>query len=132
MQAHTRALLAGSSRRVLLATALACGLALAAPARAQVKSLEIIAPANPGGGWDQTARAMQAALQEAGLASGVQVQNIAGAGGTIGLAQFVTSKKRDGNAVLVGGPVMLGAILTNKSPVSIPFPSPSATERDRP
>jgi putative tricarboxylic transport membrane protein len=132
MQAHTSALLAGSSRRVLLATALACGLALAAPARAQVKSLEIIAPANPGGGWDQTARAMQAALQEAGLASGVQVQNIAGAGGTIGLAQFVTSKKRDGNAVLVGGLVMLGAILTNKSPVSIPFPSPSATERDRP
>ncbi len=126
MQAHTDALLAGSSRRVLLATALACGFALAAPAWAQIKSLEIIAPANPGGGWDQTARAMQAALQEAGLASGVQVQNIAGAGGTIGLAQFVTSKKRDGNAVLVGGLVMLGAILTNKSPVSMDDVTPLA------
>jgi putative tricarboxylic transport membrane protein len=69
---------------------------------------------------------MQAALQEAGLASGVQVQNIAGAGGTIGLAQFVTSKKRDGNAVLVGGLVMLGAILTNKSPVSMDDVTPLA------
>ena len=56
--------------------------------------LEIIAPASPGGGWDQTARAMQAALQEDGLASGIQVQNIPGAGGTIGLAQFVTSTKQ--------------------------------------
>ena len=73
-------------------------LALAAvPAQAQVEGLEIVAPASPGGGWDQTARAMQAALEEEGLASGVQVQNISGAGGTIGLAQFVTGKKRGNN-----------------------------------
>ena len=114
------------SRRALLATALACGVVFAAPAQAALKSLEIIAPANPGGGWGQTARAMQVALQEAGLASAVQVQNIAGAGGTIGLAQFVTSKKRDGDAVLVGGLVMLGAILTNKSPVSMDDVTPLA------
>jgi putative tricarboxylic transport membrane protein len=126
MQAHTGALLAGFSRRVLLGTALACGLALAVPAQAQVQGLEIIAPANPGGGWDQTARAMQAALQEAGLASGVQVVNIGGAGGTIGLAQFVTSKKRKGDAVLVGGLVMEGAILTNKAPVSLDDVTPLA------
>jgi putative tricarboxylic transport membrane protein len=126
MQAHTGALLAGFSRRVLLGTALACGLALAVPAQAQVQGLEIIAPANPGGGWDQTARAMQAALQEAGLASGVQVVNVGGAGGTIGLAQFVTSKKRKGDAVLVGGLVMEGAILTNKAPVSLDDVTPLA------
>jgi putative tricarboxylic transport membrane protein len=126
MQAHTGALLAGFSRRVLLGTALACGLALAVPAQAQVQCLEIIAPANPGGGWDQTARAMQAALQEAGLASGVQVVNVGGAGGTIGLAQFVTSKKRKGDAVLVGGLVMEGAILTNKAPVSLDDVTPLA------
>ena len=126
MQAHTGALLAGFSRRALLGTALACGLALAVPAQAQVEGLEIIAPANPGGGWDQTARAMQAALQEAGLASGVQVQNIGGAGGTIGLAQFVSSKKRKGDAVLVSGLVMEGAILTNKAPVSLDDVTPLA------
>jgi putative tricarboxylic transport membrane protein len=115
------------SRRVLLASALACGVALAAPAaQAQVKGLEIIAPASPGGGWDQTARAMQTALQEAGLASGVQVSNISGAGGTIGLAQFVTSKKRKGDALLVGGLVMEGAILTNQAPVTLADVTPLA------
>ena len=126
MQAQTGTLLAGFSRRAVLGTALAFGLAIAPAAQAQIKGLEIIAPANPGGGWDQTARAMQAALQEAGLASGAQVQNIAGAGGTIGLAQFVTSKKRDGHALLVGGLVMLGAIVTNKSPVSMEDVTPLA------
>ena len=110
-------------RKLILAAAAAA--LFAAPALAQME-LKILAPAAPGGGWDQTARAMQETLQEAGLASGVQVQNIAGAGGTIGLAQFVTSKKRDGNAVLVGGLVMLGAILTNKSPVSMDDVTPLA------
>lgn len=116
-------------RAALLGAAAAVGLAAAAvpgPVRAQVNGLEIIAPANPGGGWDQTARAMQAALQETGLASGVQVVNIGGAGGTIGLAQFVTGKKKKGDAVLVGGLVMVGAILTNKSPVTLDDVTPLA------
>ena len=56
--------------------------------------LEIVAPANPGSGYDQAARAMQQALEQGGLASGVQVVNIPGAGGTVGLAQFVSGKKR--------------------------------------
>ncbi len=104
-----------------------CGLlALASPVQAEVQGLEIVAPASPGGGWDQTARAMQAALQEAGLTSGVQVSNIPGAGGTIGLAQFVTSKQGQGNALLVGGLVMVGAILSNQSPVSLDNVTPLA------
>jgi putative tricarboxylic transport membrane protein len=119
-------LLARFSRRVMMATAMACALAAAVPAQAEIAGLEIVAPANPGGGWDQTARAMQAALQQAGLASGVQVTNVPGAGGTIGLAQFVTSKKRKGDAMLVGGLVMVGAILTNKAPVSLDDVTPLA------
>jgi putative tricarboxylic transport membrane protein len=95
-------------------------------AQAQVKGLEIVAPAGPGGGWDQTARAMQTALTEAKLASNVQVQNIPGAGGTIGLAQFVTSRKGKGDSVLVGGLVMVGAILTNKAPVTLDQVTPLA------
>lgn len=118
-------------RRKLLLSAVA-GAALlltgagSGPASAQVKGLEIIAPANPGGGWDQTARAMQAAMEAEKLASGVQVQNIGGAGGTIGLAQFVSSKRRKGDAVLVGGLVMVGAILNNKSAVSLDDVTPLA------
>ena len=46
----------------------------------------------------------------------MQVTNVPGAGGTIGLAQFVNSAKGDGNQLMVGGYVMVGAILTNKSP----------------
>jgi putative tricarboxylic transport membrane protein len=83
------------SRRVVLGTAIACGLvAAAAPALAEIRSLEIIAPAGPGGGYDQLARAAQEVLEKHGLASGVQVTNIPGAGGTIGLAQFVTKSSR--------------------------------------
>lgn len=115
MITFSRRMLAG----LLGGAAFALASAAAMPAWAQVKSLELIAPANPGGGWDQTARAMQAALQQAGLASSVQVQNIAGAGGTVGLAQFVTSKKRRGDAILVAGQTLQGAIITHKSPVTL-------------
>ena len=109
----------------LLATAAVSLNPLGTPASAQIKGLEIIAPANPGGGWDQTARTLQFLLQERGLASGVQVKNIAGAGGTVGLAQFVTAKRR-GNAILVAGQVMQGAIISNKSPVTLAEVTPLA------
>ena len=68
------------------------------PGSAQVNGLEIVAPASPGGGWDQHARALQQALMARNLATGVQVVNVPGAGGTIGLAQFVTAKKRNADA----------------------------------
>ena len=100
--------------------------AAAPPAAAQIQGLEIVVPAAPGGGWDQTGRAMQNALQEADLASGIQVVNIPGAGGTIGLAQFVSGKEGQGNALMTGGLVMLGAILTNQSPVTLEQVTPIA------
>ncbi|KQQ81172.1 tripartite tricarboxylate transporter substrate-binding protein [Aureimonas sp. Leaf324] len=93
---------------------------------AQTPAYEIMAPASPGGGWDQTARAMQNVLQETKLASNVQVVNVPGAGGTIGLAQFVSTKSGNPNALLVGGYVMVGAILTNKSPVTLDQVTPLA------
>ena len=100
--------------------------AAAPPAAAQVQGLEIVVPAAPGGGWDQTGRAIQNALQEEDLASGIQVVNIPGAGGTIGLAQFVSGKEGQGNALMTGGLVMLGAILTNDSPVTLEQVTPIA------
>lgn len=115
--------------RVLLAAgaaALVASFVAAPPVAAQVQGLEIVVPAAPGGGWDQTGRAMQSALQEGGLASGIQVVNIPGAGGTIGLAQFVSSKEGQGNALMTGGLVMLGAILTNQSPVTLDQVTPIA------
>lgn len=110
---------------VSFAVLLAVGALAAGPALAEVKGLEIIAPASPGGGWDQHARTLQQVLQNQKLASGIQVANIPGAGGTIGLAQFVTAKKRT-PAILVGGQIMLGAIVTNKSAVTLDQVAPLA------
>lgn len=95
-------------------------------AHAEIKDLKIIAPAAPGGGWDQTARSIQHVLQSDKLVENVQVLNVPGAGGTIGLAQFVNSSKGDPNVLIVGGYVMVGAIITNKSPVNLSMVTPIA------
>jgi putative tricarboxylic transport membrane protein len=102
------------------------------PARAEplIDRLLIVAPAAPGGGWDQTARAMQYALEREGLVRIVEVQNVAGAAGTIGLAQFVDAQRGNGAALLVTGLVMLGATLWNESPVSLAQVTPIARLTD--
>jgi putative tricarboxylic transport membrane protein len=110
------------SRGLLAAT---LGLGLAASAQAEVGAVEIIAPAGPGGGYDQLARALQATFEEAGLASNVQVINVPGAGGTIGLAQFVNSKSR-GEKLMVAGLGMIGAIKVNAAPVTLDQTTPLA------
>jgi putative tricarboxylic transport membrane protein len=56
----------------------------------------------------------------------ITVDNKGGAGGTIGIAQFVSSNKGDPNAVMIGGMVMVGAIITNKSPVNLTQVTPLA------
>lgn len=112
-------------RGALVAAALAA-LIPAGGAHAEIKELKIIAPAAPGGGWDQTARSMQHVLQSDKIVGNVQVLNIPGAGGTIGLAQFVNGSKGDPNALIVGGYVMVGAIITNKSPVNLSQVTPIA------
>jgi putative tricarboxylic transport membrane protein len=100
--------------------------ALAAPTAHAIDNLKILVPANPGGGWDQTGRALQAAMQSGNLVNKVTVDNKGGAGGTIGIAQFVNSQKGDPNALMVGGMVMVGAIITNKSPVTLAQVTPIA------
>ena len=107
---------------ILLAAAAACG----GRSGAAPDVLTILAPASPGGGWDQTARAMQAALQEDGATGSVRVVNVAGAGGTIGLAQFVNAGANRGNALLVTGLIMVGAVLTNRSAVTLEATTPIA------
>lgn len=116
MQMHRRELL---TRSVLSA---AC-FALPALARAQGKplfeSISMFVPAAPGGGWDGTARALEAAAKSAGLVGSFQFENVGGAGGMVGLPRFVNQKKGQGNAMMVGGSVMVGAAITNKSPVTM-------------
>jgi len=88
--------------------------------------LRVIAPAAPGGGWDQTARVMQQVLQQTGIARSAPVENIPGAAGTIGLARFIGAERGNGDAVLVSGLIMLGGIVTNGSPVTLGDATPLA------
>lgn len=99
--------------------------ALAVPASAQPR-LTIVAPAAPGGGWDQTARTMQQVLQQSGVSRGVRVLNVPGAGGTIGLAQFVNANRGNGDVLMAMGLIMVGAVLTNRSPVTLAEVTPIA------
>jgi putative tricarboxylic transport membrane protein len=105
--------------------ALAAASALPLPAWAAV-NLKMMIPANPGGGWDTTGRALGKALQEAGVAASVQYDNKGGAAGALGLAQFVNASKGDGNAMMTMGAVMLGGIITSKPPVNVTQATPLA------
>jgi putative tricarboxylic transport membrane protein len=90
-----------------------------APAQPHFAELRLIAPAAPGGGWDQTARVMQQALQSAGIVTTPVVENVPGAAGTIGLARFVGAESGNGDVLLVSGLIMLGGIVTYDSPVTL-------------
>jgi putative tricarboxylic transport membrane protein len=105
--------------------AMLAALAMSGAALAQPQ-MKMMIPANPGGGWDQTGRALAAAMQSGKLVSGVQFDNKGGAAGTIGLAQFVNSAKGDPNAVMMGGLVMVGGIILGKSPVNLSQVTPIA------
>ena len=107
----------------LMALAAAGTLPLSARAAANLK---MMIPANPGGGWDTTGRALGKALQEAGVATAVTFDNKGGAAGAIGLAQFVNAAKGDGNSLMVMGAVMLGGIITGKPPVNLSQVTPIA------
>ena len=79
--------------------------------------VRIMAPADPGGGWDQTSRAIQGVLADQ-LDRSVEVFNVGGAGGTVGIAQFVGSEGNP-NELMTMGSIMVGAIETNDSPVTL-------------
>jgi putative tricarboxylic transport membrane protein len=105
--------------------ALAAAGALPLSARA-APALKMMIPANPGGGWDTTGRALGKALTEANAADSVQYENKGGAAGILGLAQFANSSKGDPNAMLMMGAVMLGGIITGKPPVGLNQATPIA------
>ena len=100
----------------LAALAAAGALPLTASAAQNIK---MMIPANPGGGWDTTGRALGKALIDAKAADSVTYDNKGGAAGALGLAQFVNGSKGDPNALMVMGAVMLGGIITGKPPVNL-------------
>jgi putative tricarboxylic transport membrane protein len=110
-------------RNVMLATlagstALAAGFGGSALAQA-IDTLQIFVPAAPGGGWDQTGRTIEAVLKANKQVNTTQVTNVPGAGGAVGLPQFVNQWKGRPNSIMVAGMVMVGALIANKSPVNL-------------
>ncbi|MFQ8432882.1 Bug family tripartite tricarboxylate transporter substrate binding protein [Amaricoccus sp. W119] len=111
----------------LLATAaiVASSFALPGHAEARLEQLGLLAPSSPGSGYDQLARGLQQTLQSEGLVPAVEVTNVAGGGGTVGLAQFVTSRPRNPVAMVVGF-ALVGGVLTTGSAVTLDDVTPVA------
>lgn len=127
------------SLRVLLATVFSLSFLVAAFLPGQIavaqdadcaewsaETLQIMAPAGPGGGWDTTAREIQMTLQEEGIVENVEVFNVPGAGGTIGLAELVNEHAGDEHMMMMMGLVMTGGIILNDSPVDLSQVTPVA------
>ena len=122
-----------SRRHLMLGSAMTAaattlpGALLGGGANAQtVDLLKLFVPAAPGGGWDQTARTIEQVLRATNLVKGVQITNVGGAGGAVGLPQFLNQWRGQGNALMVAGMVMVGAIIANKSPVRLSSATPIA------
>jgi putative tricarboxylic transport membrane protein len=118
---------------MLMMPALAAAAAMPAPVSAQAECtiegftdspIEIMAPAAPGGGWDTTARELQRVMQEEGIVPTVEVYNVEGAGGTVGIAQLVNDEAGNDHQLMMMGLVMIGAIATNQSPVTLDQTTP--------
>jgi len=90
------------------------------------EKLRILIPANTGGGWDQTGRALGAALVATGAASQIEFENVGGKGGTIGLARYAEKYGSDPNTLLIGGVVMVGAVALQKPSIDLSHVQPLA------
>ena len=91
--------------------------------------LTLVAPAAPGGGWDGFAREAQRIMRTNTIAGGIQVVNIPGASGTIGLGALAEMGDRHDIMMVTGG-VMVGGILINNSRVDLTDVTPIARLAD--
>jgi putative tricarboxylic transport membrane protein len=97
-----------------------------AAAKYPTKTVDIMAPAATGGGFDTTARLVQRALTEEKLVStNVTVSNVPGAGGTVGMAQLLKNKG-DSHTLIVVGRVTVGSQITGKTEAKVSQLTPIA------
>ena len=90
-----------------------------------VSGLRVMVPNSPGSGYDQTARAATKAMEDGGLAETVEVFNVAGAGGTVGLQRLV-NEKGNGDLLMQMGLGVVGAEFTNQSQAKLAETTPIA------
>src|SRR3954469_2245869 len=90
-----------------------------------VTGLRFMVPNTPGSGYDLTARSATKAMEDAGLASNVEVFNVPGAGGTVGLQRLV-NEKGNGKLIMQMGLGVVGAVYTNNSEATLQDTTPIA------
>jgi len=91
------------------------------------KPITIIAPSNPGGGWDMTARFMQMVITKEDLSpEPVEVVNRGGGSGLIALNGLVSTKKGNPHTMMVVGFHLTSAVLTLNSRYSLQETTPLA------
>lgn len=86
---------------------------------------QIMVPNTPGGGYDTTARVAAKVLDDEKIATNTEVFNLAGAGGTVGLARIV-NEKGNGDLAMLMGLGVVGASYTNKSESKLTGTTPLA------
>ncbi len=91
----------------------------------QLRGLRFLVPNAPGGGYDITARTAAKAMEDGGLTGAVEVFNLPGAGGTVGLGRTVNESGND-RLVMSMGLGVVGAVYTNDSPATLTDVTPIA------
>ncbi|QGV81402.1 Bug family tripartite tricarboxylate transporter substrate binding protein [Streptomyces ficellus] len=91
----------------------------------QIPGLRFMVPNTPGGGYDITARTAARNAEDAGLTHDVEVFNLPGAGGTVGLTRLV-GEHGNGRLAMSMGLGVVGAVHTNKTPATLADTTPIA------
>ncbi|XNS28035.1 tripartite tricarboxylate transporter substrate binding protein [Citricoccus nitrophenolicus] len=91
------------------------------------EAISIMAPADPGGGYDMTARSIGQALDEGGVVdTGTEVYNVPGGSGTVGLTEFVSQNAGDPHQLMVIGKILVGSIEQTDAQVDLTDTTPIA------
>src|ERR671920_1011509 len=96
-----------------------------AESAAALSGVRFMVPNTPGGGYDTTARAAAQVMDEIGVTESVEVFNLAGAGGTVGLSRTV-SEEGNGDLLMMMGLGVVGAQYTNGSEATLEQTTPIA------
>ncbi|MEV4334619.1 tripartite tricarboxylate transporter substrate binding protein [Streptomyces sp. NPDC049597] len=91
----------------------------------QIPGLRFMVPNTPGGGYDITARTAAKNAEDAGLTHGIEVFNLPGAGGTVGLTRLA-GEHGNGKLAMSMGLGVVGAVHTNKAPKTLADTTPIA------
>ncbi|MER5259436.1 MULTISPECIES: Bug family tripartite tricarboxylate transporter substrate binding protein [unclassified Streptomyces] len=97
----------------------------------QIPGLRFMVPNTPGGGYDITARTAAKNAEDAGLTHNIEVFNLPGAGGTVGLSRLV-GEHGNGKLAMSMGLGVVGAARSNDSAKTLADTTPIARLTEEP